>query len=158
MNAQLNDADRRREQAYERLGTRTPKCQSCPETDPIVLTGKHPQSICYRCMAIRDGKKTTENHHIGGQHNDSFTVPIPANDHRRLNDTQNDWPERTLKNSDGSPLVGIAGLLRGWIDVLLLIIKQVLVKLPAALEDLNSCLTQSIGPAWWVTIGWQGVL
>lgn len=158
MNAQSNDADRRREQAYERSGTRTPRCQSCPETDPIVLTGKHPQIICYRCMAIRDGKKATEDHHIGGQHNDPFTVPIPANDHRRLNDMQNDWPERTLKNSDGSPLVGIAGLLRGWIDVLLLIIKQVLVKLPAALEDLNVCLTQSIGPAWWVTIGWQGML
>lgn len=158
MNEQGNDAERRREAAYERLGTRTPKCRYCPETDPVVLTGAAPNIVCYQCQAVQAGKPPTEEHHLGGQHNHPFIVPIPANDHRRLNDMQNDWPRDTLTNPDGSPLIGIVGLLRGAIDVLLLIIKGILVRLPATLEDLNQKLTTYIGPAWWITIGWQGVI
>lgn len=157
MNQTPNDPERRREAAYERLGTRTPRCRSCNEADPFVLTGTHPDIVCYQCQAVRDGKKPTEDHHLGGRHNYPFTVPIPANDHRRLNDMQNDWPAQTLKNPEGSPLVSIAGLLRGWIDFLVLMVRK-LTKVPAALEDLNIRLTAYIGPAWWLTIGWQGVV
>lgn len=157
MNQHGNDAERRREQAYERLGTRTPRCWNCPETDPFALTGTYPNIICYQCRAIRDGKPPTEDHHLGGTRNHPFTVPIPANDHRRLNDMQNDHPDRTRQNPEGSPLLAIAAVLRGWLDVLHRIIEGLVGGIPAALECLDAGLTASIGPTWWVTIGWQGL-
>lgn len=157
MNTQRNDAERRREQAYERLGTRTPRCRHCNENDPVALTGRHPDIVCYQCKAVCDGKPPTEDHHVGGKGNHPFKVPIPANDHRRLNDMQNDHPDRTRQNPDGSPLLALAAVLRGWIDILHQIIEGLVGRIPTALENLDARLTAFIGLDWWITIGWQGV-
>src|SRR4051812_34101732 len=78
--------------------------------------------------------------HWFGQHNDPLTSPIPANDHRVLSELQAQWPEKTLRNPDGSPLLRIAAGLRGWLDVLRLLIERVAGWIPAALEQLDELL------------------
>ena len=40
MGFEADDRDMRREQDFERLGTRDPRCSECPESDPAALTGR----------------------------------------------------------------------------------------------------------------------
>jgi hypothetical protein len=149
--------EERLEAACERLGTRTPQCQGqdCVETDPFALTGTFPDILCAACLAQRTGKLDTERHHAAGQHNLSVTVPIPINEHRILSDRQRDWPEETLKNPKANPLLKAAGALRGWIDILKLVIERCIGWIPAMLESLNTHLIQRLGPSWWEEWDWR---
>lgn len=97
-----------------------------------------------------------ENHHIAGQHNDVFTVPLQANDHRFVSDLQKDWPITTLQNKNESPLLQIAATIRGVMDMLKLFIERVMGWIPEKLEQLNSLLSEN-DDQWWVTIGFSGV-
>lgn len=146
----------RREQKLRRLGTRQPQCAECTEVDPAALTGTAPDIRCYECLGVSGGRGWTEDHHLGGQHNDPATASLPGNDHRFLNDAQLDWPEETLRNPDGSPLLKIAALLRGFLDVLWLIIERAVGWIPTALESLDATLRQAHGPRWWESLGWDG--
>lgn len=147
----------RREAAYERLRTRQPRCQHCRETDPFTLHGEHPDITCYECFARSAGRSTTELHHPAGRRNSRATVPIPGNDHRVLSDIQRDWPERTLRNPDGSPLLAAAAAIRGWLDVLWLIIKRSVGHVPAFLELLDERLRLQYGDRWWEALGLEGI-
>ena len=51
----IDDRDERREQRLRQLGTRSPRCRGCPETDPFALSGVHPDIVCYECLAIEHG-------------------------------------------------------------------------------------------------------
>src|SRR4051794_29597977 len=88
----------RQEQAFRRLGTRKPSCRECNETNPIALTGTHPNILCYECQAKQQKRSSTELHHFAGRHNDSIVVSIPGNDHRILSDMQKDWSKNMLLN------------------------------------------------------------
>lgn len=87
--------ERRRQRAYERLHTDTPRCGVCGETD-------------WRCL---------EAHHVAGQRHDPVTVVLCANDHRKATDAQKDHPA-PLADGDaflecvGRFLLGVADLLR----------------------------------------------
>lgn len=144
------------EQQLRQLGDRTPKCVVCGESNPFTLTGIHPNILCYQCLTQQTGKSPIEDHHIAGQHNDPFTVPIPGNDHRILNDMQKDWPESTLRNPDGSPLLRAAATLRGWLDVLYLIIDLAIGWIPPFLEWVDGKLVNLVSPQWWKDWGWEG--
>ena len=61
---------KRRQHALERLGTNTPCCEECGETD-------------WRCL---------EAHHIAGRGFDNATVILCRNCHRKLSDEQKDHP------------------------------------------------------------------
>ncbi|MGH9682859.1 MAG: hypothetical protein ACRD4S_04520 [Candidatus Acidiferrales bacterium] len=75
---------------------------------------------------------------------------MPVNDHRAaLSVAQYDWPEETLENSDGSPLLAAAAHIRGFIDMLYYMIDKFLAWIPDLLEYLNSLLTKSRGRKWW---------
>src|SRR5262249_51624249 len=137
--------DVRHEQQSRRLGTRTPQCGSCEETHGAALTTQDEKIICYECILKESGKPTIENHHFAGKRNDSLTVPIPGNDHRILSDWQRDWPADTLRNPNSSPLLKTAGAIRGFLDVLRLIIERILGWVPEFLEGLDAYLTSSIG-------------
>lgn len=148
--------EQRREVAYERLGTRQPKCQHCGESDPVALQGSHPDIACYQCSSRQAGKSDSEAHHLAGRHNSPFTMPLAANGHRVLSDRQRDWPERTLRNPDGSPLLKASATLRGWLDVLWLIVERMVGHIPIFLEDLDERLRQSLGERWWEELGMEG--
>ncbi len=152
-----NDRQRRLENQYKRLGTRTPACSryDCTETDPFAMTGVHPYIECYEHERIADGLNPIEADHRAGQHNDPMTLLIPGNDHRVLSDMQQDWPLHTLRNPYGSPLIRAAATLRGFLDLLWLLLMRILARIPAALESLDRILTDVHGDQWWVELGWE---
>ena len=149
------DWDARREQRLRQLGTRDPRCsgEGCEETDSFALTGVHPGALCYECLAARRGRRTTEDHHLAGRRNHQTTVSIPGNDHRILTAYQEAWPARTLRNSEHSPLLAAAGAIRGWLDVLRLIIERTVGWIPGYLEQLDAALGEVLGARWWDVLG-----
>jgi len=147
---------RRREVAYQRLGTRTPQCASCAESDPLALTGEHPDIVCYECQARAMGRSPVERNHPAGQHNDPFTTPIPGNDHRVFSDYQRDWPLDTLRNPDSSPLLKASAAVHGWLATLRLIIERTVGWVPDFLEALDAWLRAQLGMRWWESFTWEG--
>jgi hypothetical protein len=146
-----------REQRFRALGTRTPRCTfpGCTETDPFALTGATPQIVCREHAANAQGRAWTEAHHPAGRTNSPVTVDVSANDHAVLSAVQSVWPREVLRNPDGSPLLMAAAALRGWLDVLRLIIERTVGWIPVALELLDALLIEFIGPGWWDTLGWH---
>ncbi|MDR3687192.1 MAG: hypothetical protein P4L93_09585 [Coriobacteriia bacterium] len=94
----------------------------------------------------------TEEHHVAGRHNDERTMTVDANDHRELSDMQREWPDETLRNPDSSPMLTIAAIIRGFVDL----VKQGLIflePLPAQLEARDREFRATIGPRYWVPCG-----
>jgi hypothetical protein len=56
-----------------------------------------------------------------------------------LSDVQGDWPERTFRNPDGSPLLAAAAL-RGWFNVLWLGIERTTYRIHPFFESLDEML------------------
>lgn len=140
----------RLEQHYRRLGTRTPRCP-CGETSPPALTGRHPNIRCYECLAIAQGRNPNEQHHLIGRHNDpNLKAPLPGNAHRILSEMQNvTWPQETLRNPDGSPLLKASAAIRSFLDFLRMLIDYVLGWVPPFLEGLHEWLVASEGERYW---------
>jgi hypothetical protein len=146
------------EEQHRRLGTSAPRCLelSCDETNPFAFTGVEPDLWCYFHAPGRAGRTGVEDHHLKGQHNDpADKVAIPVNDHRVLSARQRLWPVETLRNPDGSPLLVAAAALRGWLDVLWLIIERTVGWIPALLEQLDVWLRERVGPRWWDEFDWR---
>lgn len=148
----------RQEQHTRRLGIRNPVCCHCGEKELAALTGSTSSILCYECQLQARNKSTIENHHFAGHHNDSLTVPVPGNDHRILSDEQRDWPKDTLRNLNGSPLRKAAASLRGFLDILKLLIERILGWIPPFLEWLDELLLTLLGDGWWIAHGWRGEL
>ena len=145
----------RKEKHLRRLNDRDPRCSDCGEKEPAALTGTAPDILCYEDRIRVDGKSAIEDHHFAGRNNDELTVSIPGNEHRILSDMQKDWPEKTLRNPNSSPLRKAAATIRGWLDILLLLIKRILGWIPPFLEALDDKLTDRIGEQWWVELSLQ---
>jgi len=145
MNEQLEDAH---EQRLAALGTRTPAC-SCGETNPFALTGADPHIRCYECQAVAGGRARVEQQHVAGQHNRPETVPMLGNDHRAHDAHKLTWPPQTLRNPDGSPLLRAAACIRGWLDLLRVILDRTVGWVPAFLEYLHDWLVSRLGATWW---------
>lgn len=145
-----------RENRLRALGTRSPRCSvpGCAETDPLALTGAAPKIICQEHLADRQGRRWTQDHHFSGRANAPETGPLPVNDHAVLSGMQSLWPRETLRNPDGSPLLRAAAAVRGWMEILRLVIERTLRWVPAALETLDLLLAQRLGPLWWEQLGW----
>lgn len=90
----------RRERAYERLGTRNPRCIYCGEKDPLVL----------------------ERHHVAGQAFDQATVIVCRNHHRKLSDRQKDHPDKSADIPEVSEV--IAHFLLGLADLFEFLIEK----------------------------------
>ncbi len=88
------EREKRRQRAYERLGSDNPRCLHCGESD-------------WRCL---------ERHHIAGRAYDDETVVMCRNCHRKLSDSQKDHPpkvsegEPSLLECVGHYLLGLADL------------------------------------------------
>jgi pimeloyl-ACP methyl ester carboxylesterase len=108
-------AGARRARAQRRVGAGA-ACTVCGETRAEALVARSRPRLCIQCYERRRGKKSTQGHHVGAKANAPLSVEIPANDHRTLSDAQYEWPPPTLQNPDGSPLIALAGCLRGIAD------------------------------------------
>ena len=150
------DMAKRLNDRYRQLGTRTPvcACTGCGETNPFALTGYDPDISCYEHKLLRGGRWPYEAHHVAGRHNSDVTADVPGNDHRILSEYQGDWPEDTLRNPDHSPLLVAAAAIRGWLDVLRVIIERSIGWIPEFLEWLHCELVDRYGSDWWIKFGW----
>jgi hypothetical protein len=106
--------------------------------------------LCAEHAADRDARAWSEGHHVQGRRNDPHDViDIPANDHAVLSELQRAWSRETLRNPDGSPLLHAAAALRGWLDILRLVIERTVGWIPPMLETLDEALRERLGPGWW---------
>lgn len=125
-------------------------CTSCGETRLDALIQDSDPIICFRCEAKVQAKSTKEKHHLAGQANHPGTVEVDVNDHRaELSPAQYKWPQQTMRNPDGSPLLVGAACIRGVIDWILFAIKTFLLWVADMLEDLDEFLKEELGPTWW---------
>lgn len=95
-------------------------CSRCGHTRIEALVATIPV-LCARCYAQQRGVSTIEHHHVAGQSNFDWTIPLDVNDHRLLSDLQRRWPTRTLRNPSGDDWLRLSGLLRGIADILVLL-------------------------------------
>lgn len=138
----------RAERKRQNLGDNA-TCAKCGEADARCLTKKGKSVACYACQNARDGRATVERHHLAGQRNLTDTVAIPANDHRVLSDLQQDWPDGILRNPTGNPLIKASAAIRGWLNVLRLIIERTVGWIPDFLERLDEWLREKLGESYW---------
>lgn len=150
--------DVRREAHLRRLGSRDPRCSvaGCLESRPEALTGVYPRILCYEHAALGAGRAPSEAQHPQGESNDpTATVSVAGNDHRVWDDPKRDWPRRTLRNPDGSPLLKIAAALRSLLDFLRLLLARLIGWAPPFLEWLDEALRARFGTRWWEALGWS---
>lgn len=152
-----DDLTRARDLKRRQLGSTVPQCRSCPESDPLALTGVAPDIVCYECRSLEHGRDWVEGHHVSGQSNDpADIVALPGNDHRVVSVAQARWDHATLRNPEGSPLLRAAAAVRSWLDLLAAILDRSVGWVPASLERLDAALRLEIGPTWWTDLGWEG--
>ncbi|MGO4705786.1 hypothetical protein AB4072_08420 [Microvirga sp. 2MCAF38] len=94
------ERERRKQNAFERLGTHKPTCPTCGETH-------------FACF---------EEHHIAGRKYDATTWPICANCHRKVTDAQKDHP--SFLTSSNRQLETIGRFLLGLADLLSLAVEK----------------------------------
>lgn len=136
-------AAKRRSVARRRIGA-DKKC-ACGESRPLALIAGSDPPICIECNARKNGRTIWEKNHPARRSNDDRTVLVRANDHKaELTEAQYDWPEETLKNPDGNPLLVETARVRGDIDM-----KRVIEGTPRHLEKLNAALVAVFGRHWW---------
>jgi len=100
MNKEEGEKERRRQKAYERLGSAKSVCCICGEANPHCL----------------------EHHHIAGRHYDETTVQICMNCHRKLSDEQKGHP--SALHETPSMLERAGHMLLGLADFLALLIEK----------------------------------
>ena len=135
--------------AVRRVGVNA-RC-ACGEARPEALISHSNPTMCHRCKRAKEGKTIMDNHHVFATANSPITLPTPVNDHRaELSVAQYDWPNRTLENPDGSPLLAAAGTIRGFIDYIHYLIDKGLAWVVRMLEAADAFLTKQLGPKWWI--------
>lgn len=141
-------AYQRKAKAVRRVGTNA-RCE-CGEARPEALIPQSTPMICASCQRRLKGKTTMDKHHVAGKANSSVTVQVPVNDHRaRLSVEQYEWPQDTLRNPNGCPVLWIAARIRGFIDTARYLIDALLIGIAEFLERLSRWLWNRLGPNWW---------
>jgi hypothetical protein len=150
-------AAQHREAMAERCLGENRECVDCGETRVFALERKSDPRLCTESRKRMEGKTTMEKHHIFSRANSEITISISANDHRAdLSESQKEWPEQTLRNPDGSPLLRAAAFVRGFVDTLLYLAEKFLLWAAEMLERLNAHLIAKYGPKWWLDMGIEG--
>jgi hypothetical protein len=135
--------------AQRRLGEGA-KC-ACGESQPEALIKKGNSVACATCVRKLQGKTTMDKHHIAGRSNHPMVIAVNVNHHRAcLSTEQADWPKETLENPHGCPLRAAAACVRGFIDLVIFLIKETLLWVANMLELLSNLLVEKFGSRWWV--------
>lgn len=128
----------------------------CGESRPEALITTSEPLICFECRRRKKGLSTQDGHHSAGRANCDKTTLVPVNDHRAILSTaQYEWPKRTLRNPERSPLLSIAAKARGTGDHLRYLSRDVLPGSPEFLEQLDQILTRRFGREWWKRFGFN---
>jgi hypothetical protein len=126
----------RKTTAARRVGTNA-KCTYCGERRPEALIADTTPLRCSACEALRLGKSTFEKHHPAGRSNSAIAIAIPVNHHRaELSVAQHDWPPTTLRNPKRNSLIALSARIRGYIDTLEFLTRELLHGIPEQLESL----------------------
>jgi hypothetical protein len=73
-----------------------------------------------------------------------------VNDHRaELSAAQDDWPVETRNNPEGSPILAGAASIRGFVDMVIHLIRTGVLWVADLLEMLDTFLVEHLGPKWW---------
>jgi hypothetical protein len=124
---------------------------ACGETRPEALIRGTKPTRCAACQRKRDGRATTDEHHVAGQNNHPLTVPVPVNEHRAvLTVMQMDWSETMRENPSGCPIIAGAAMLRGVVDTILYLIEQGVDWVIKLMEAASAYLREKWGDRWWV--------
>jgi hypothetical protein len=123
----------------------------CSEKRPEALVRKNSSVMCAACVRKSQRKIPADKHHVAGKANHPATIEVPVNDHRAcLSVTQYNWPKKTLENSDESLLLAAAACIRGFVDTVVYLVKELLVWIADMLETLDAYLIEQFGPKWWL--------
>src|SRR5579875_1592079 len=114
----MDSLTRRLRHERRRASLESASCATCGEDRlPALVRTSRGVGHCYACRLHQQGKPALERHHLAGRKQSPITVLLGANDHRVLSDAQLDWPARTRENPERSPLLTLAALLRGILDI-----------------------------------------
>jgi len=126
----------------------------CDEHDPAALTGVFPTILCYEHDRLQRGLSDFEDQHPSGRANDDdATIATRGNDHRVWDDAKRDWPDRTLRNPEGSPLLKAAAAIRSLVDWFQFVADRLLGWIAPFLERLDEELRTTHGDTWWIAFG-----
>ena len=81
-----------------------PVCGDCGGRRLASLTMDGDQVRCYRCLRRRAGQPVIEQHHFLAAAVTPELIPVPANDHRAVEDIKRDFPARIWTNREGRVL------------------------------------------------------
>ena len=127
------------------LAPRAARWLAATRTDPLALTGAHPNILCHEHLADPDGRCWTQQHHPSGRANSPDTVPTPGKRPR-----VRQWAPVTVGPGDvaqprrQSAAAGGRGD-PGWLDILRLIIERTVGWVPAVLEAWTSSSAKRSG-------------
>jgi hypothetical protein len=76
-------------------------CEVCGESDSIVLNCDGRMTLCAEHAAIRQGRRSIEEHHVAGRRYSAVTIFVPLNLHRRLTVMQRLRARRRLGRGKG---------------------------------------------------------
>jgi len=120
------------------------------------MTGTHPNILCYEHASETKGRSRSEGQHPSGRNNlRDAVMAMPGNDHRFMDEPKRDWPERTLRNPEGSPLLAASAAMRSVHDWCLFIVERLIGRWPQFLEWLDGQLSERYGVKWWEQFGWR---
>ena len=79
-----------------------------------------------------------------------MTISVLVNDHRaELSTAQQGWPRKDLENPDRSPLLSGAAHIRGFADLFIFLLGNLLLWVADMLELLDTILERKLGRKWW---------
>jgi hypothetical protein len=133
------------------LGSADPQCSvvACTETDPRALTGSFPNIICAEHLALEQGRRPQEQHHVAGRRNRSTTVWLLANWHAVLTFMQQTrWDRDLLRNPRTDPLIRAAASIRGAAEVAQVLADGVIRPTEEELLALDRYLVEVLGVDW----------
>jgi hypothetical protein len=67
-----------------------------------------------------------------------------------------DWPKETRENPDGSPLLAAAASIRGFVDTIVYLLENLLLRHAEILEKIDAYFVGHSGRKWWLKTDLKG--
>lgn len=135
-------------------------CADCGAHRIIVLTKVDGEVVCYRCLNRRRGLPAFELHHFVAAKVTPEVIPLPANDHRIVEDLKYDYPPEVWTNPHGRAILMAVAVL-AMAGALGYCLARYCTPLGRSLLRANDWLTTQHGRDWEASaglaaFGWEG--